>query len=58
MCASCGCGKYEDDHGDDRHITLMDLKEAAEAADISVNEVVENLKEAAGSKEAAGARGN
>jgi hypothetical protein len=56
MCASCGCGKFQDDHGDDRHITLRDLEEAAEASDITVQEVMENLREAAGSRQEASTR--
>ncbi len=47
MCASCGCGMLDEDHGDSRHITLSDLHAAAEAADITVQEVVENLEAAA-----------
>jgi len=41
---------YED-HGDIRHITMKDLKAAAEAASISVQEVVENLEQAVGEAE-------
>jgi hypothetical protein len=44
MCASCGCGMENEDHGDQRHITRKDLEEAAEAAEISVPEVVQNLQ--------------
>ncbi|MGB2694247.1 MAG: hypothetical protein WBD55_03565 [Dehalococcoidia bacterium] len=47
MCASCGCGELNEDQGDDRHITLQDLEAAAEAADISVDEVSNNLRDAA-----------
>lgn len=54
MCASCGCNMYEDDHGDDRHLTLQDLEAAAEAADITVSEVVENLQAAANQAQPAG----
>lgn len=36
MCASCGCAQVNEDHGDERHITRQNLKDAAEAADISV----------------------
>lgn len=43
MCASCGCGKPDDQHGDNRHITLQAVKDAAAAADISPDEVVKNL---------------
>lgn len=46
MCASCGCGMVHDDHGDERMITLDDLERAAEASDITVDEVVGNLREA------------
>lgn len=43
MCVSCACGKPNDDHGDPRHITMTQLEEAAKAADISVEEVCENI---------------
>ncbi len=46
MCASCGCGLVNEDHGDDRHLTLRDLEEAAAAAGIDVGQVVNNLQEA------------
>jgi hypothetical protein len=36
--------------GDDRHLTMSDLKSAAEAADISVQEVAKNIQAAAGQK--------
>ncbi|MGH7487143.1 MAG: hypothetical protein ACREMY_16300 [bacterium] len=36
-----------ENHGDDRHITLQGLQGAAEAADISLDEVSQNLREAA-----------
>jgi hypothetical protein len=49
MCASCGCGKAEDQHGDQRNITLGDLQGAASAANISVEKVISNLQQAAGS---------
>lgn len=47
MCASCGCGKIHDNHGDDRMITMNDLEQAAEASDITVSDVVKNLEDAA-----------
>ncbi len=43
MCASCGCNKVNDQHGDQRNITLKDLDQAAQAAQISREEVVQNL---------------
>ncbi|MBI2911595.1 MAG: hypothetical protein HYY05_05590 [Chloroflexi bacterium] len=44
MCASCGCGEIYDTHGDDRNITMDHLEEAAMAAGITVEEVVEHLQ--------------
>lgn len=46
MCVSCGCGIAEEDHGDERNITLRDLEEAANAADLTVAEVATNIQEA------------
>jgi hypothetical protein len=53
MCVSCGCGKYQDDHGDKRHITMKGLQDAAAAAGIAVDEVAENIDEAVASEEVA-----
>ena len=46
MCASCGCGTPEDDHGDGANITTSDIERAAEAAGITPTEVVDNLRSA------------
>ena len=46
MCASCGCKQLDNAHGDDRHITIRELRDAADAAGISVNQVIDNLREA------------
>jgi hypothetical protein len=43
MCLSCGCGQPENDHGDDRHITMADLRKAAEAAEIGPQEAADNI---------------
>jgi hypothetical protein len=43
MCVSCGCGEPNERHGDDRHITQDDLQQAADAANISLDEVVQNI---------------
>ena len=43
MCLSCGCGEPDADHGDPRHITMAMLREAAEAAEIPVTEVAQNI---------------
>ncbi len=45
MCLSCGCGIPDDDHGDPRNITKDDLKAAANAAGIEVEDVVVNLED-------------
>lgn len=46
MCLSCGCGEPNASHGDDRHITLEDLEDAAKAAGINLEEVLRNLQAA------------
>lgn len=45
---------FEDDHGDNRHITIQDLQAAAEAAGSTVQEVANNLKDAANQAQPAG----
>ena len=45
MCLTCGCGEPNDDHGDPAHITYDDLKKAADAAEISVDEAAKNFQE-------------
>lgn len=52
MCMSCGCKQPNEDHGDERHITMQDLEAAAEADGISVQEVIQNIAE--GYQEAGG----
>ncbi|MGH2662280.1 MAG: hypothetical protein ACRDH8_05640 [Actinomycetota bacterium] len=44
MCLTCGCGIPNDDHGDSRHITMDELKAAAEASEISVDEAAGNIQ--------------
>jgi hypothetical protein len=44
MCMSCGCGRPDDDHGDDRNITSEDLQRAAEAADTTPEQAAENIR--------------
>ena len=43
MCVSCGCGEPNERHGDDRHITESDLQQAATAAELSLDEVIQNI---------------
>jgi hypothetical protein len=33
-----------DDHGDSRHLTIEDLEQAAEAANLTVDQVVQNIE--------------
>ena len=44
MCMTCGCGEPHEDHGDPANITYEDLKKAADAAQVSVQEAVENIR--------------
>ena len=50
MCVSCGCGQLNDDHGDERHITMDKLQEAAKAAKISVTDAASNIEQAIGNQ--------
>jgi hypothetical protein len=45
MCLSCGCGEPNENHGDPRNITMQELEEAAEAANISTQEAAQNIVE-------------
>ncbi len=44
MCASCGCGNFNEEKP--QQITIEDLERAAQAQEISVGEVVDNLRDA------------
>jgi hypothetical protein len=46
MCASCGCGTPNNDHGDRRNITLDQVKQAAAAAGIPISQAGENVADA------------
>lgn len=46
MCISCGCDEPLSTHGDSRHITLTDLRSAAEAAGLSVDAAAGNIAKA------------
>ena len=48
MCASCGCADLSNDHGDPKNITIETLQQAAEAGGVTLKEVAENLRRAAG----------
>jgi hypothetical protein len=47
MCVSCGCGQMNDDHGDQRNITMNDLRSAAQAANTDVQSVARNIQQSA-----------
>lgn len=43
MCASCGQGEPNDDHGNSANITLRDVERAADTAGISTVQAGENI---------------
>ena len=45
MCLDCGCGEPNERHGDDRHLTMDDIKAAAEASEISVDDAARNIND-------------
>ena len=45
MCLDCGCGEPNERHGDDRHITMDDVRAAAEASEISLEDATRNISE-------------
>jgi len=45
MCMSCGCGRPDDQMGDERHITQERLQAAADAAGISLEDAAKNIFE-------------
>ena len=47
MCANCGCGSPEDNHGDDRNINWSAIVASAEANDITAAEAVQNMQKMA-----------
>ena len=44
MCISCGCGKFEDSHGDERNITVASLQRAAAASNLTMQEVLKAME--------------
>jgi hypothetical protein len=47
MCMTCGCGKPNDDHGNDANIVYDQLESAARAADIDPETAADNLHDLA-----------
>jgi hypothetical protein len=45
MCISCGCDEPEANHGNPKHITLQQLKDAAEVAEVDVTQLSKNISE-------------
>ena len=54
MCLDCGCGEPNERHGDERHITMDDVKAAAEASEISVDEAARNIADGVRQAQSAG----
>ncbi len=48
MCISCGCGQPNNDHGNSKLITMDELKQAADAAKMSVDDAAKNIAESVG----------
>ena len=44
MCLSCGCGLPHEDHDNPANITYEDLRKAAEAEGITVEQAADNIK--------------
>lgn len=40
MCVSCGCGRFEDSHGDERNITVGSRRRAADASNLTIDQVL------------------
>jgi len=47
MCMSCGCGDWNNDHGNAKNITLDEMKAAASAQNIGVEQAADNIHNAA-----------
>ncbi len=45
MCITCGCDEPEANHGNPKHITLQQLKDAAEAAEVNMGQLSKNIEE-------------
>ena len=45
MFLDCGCHKPMEKHGDERHITMQDLQQAAQASKISVYEAARRIQQ-------------
>ena len=53
MCATCGCGRPEDKHGDERNITWSQVVAAAEAGGVTPSQAAQNVNDMAGQQASA-----
>jgi hypothetical protein len=44
MCVSCGGGEIRNNHGDSHHLTREVIQQAADAAGLSVEQVVRSIQ--------------
>ena len=44
MCISCGCDEPDANHGNPKHMTLTQFKDAAEAAEVDINQILKNIR--------------
>lgn len=45
MCISCGCDEPDANHGNPKHMTLTQFKDAAEAAEVDMKQLLKNIEE-------------
>jgi len=45
MCISCGCDEPEADHGNPKNITLKQFRDAAQAAEVDMGQLLKNIDE-------------
>ena len=48
MCLSCGCGQPNESHGNEDHITMNDLQQAADAAGTTPQQAAQNILQGIG----------
>jgi hypothetical protein len=54
VCVSCGCGRFEDAHGDERNISVSTLQRAAAASNLTIDQVLDNMSAACSQMRQAG----
>jgi hypothetical protein len=57
MCLDCGCGKPNDAHGDNRHITMDQLEAAAKASEITPQKAAQNILDGVKQAQSGGSSG-